>query len=102
MIAEKSVDRSFVRRLKALGLWSIKISAMGRYGSSGWPDRLVILPGGRVCWVELKRPGGAATALQLSRHRDLGAAGHSVGVFDDPAAAIEFVVRSVGAARCQP
>jgi hypothetical protein len=46
-------------------------------GNNGVPDRIVIMPGGRVVFVELKAPGRKPTALQLYQHdrlRDLGCA----------------------------
>jgi hypothetical protein len=33
-------------------------------GQRGFPDRLIVLPGGRVAFVELKRPGGGVVSVQ--------------------------------------
>jgi hypothetical protein len=33
-------------------------------GGIGFPDRVILLPGGRVIFVELKRPGGRKGPLQ--------------------------------------
>lgn len=44
-------------------------------GQSGVPDRIVLLPGGRISFVELKKPGGVVSKLQLkqiSRLEELG------------------------------
>jgi phosphoglycolate phosphatase-like HAD superfamily hydrolase len=44
-------------------------------GFVGMPDRLVLLPQGRVAFVEVKAPGKKPRALQKARHgmlRDLG------------------------------
>lgn len=38
-------------------------------GNNGVPDRIVLLPGGRIAFVELKAPGKKPTALQLAQHR---------------------------------
>lgn len=47
----------------------------------GMPDRLVVLPGGILVWVELKRPkGGRLSPLQLLRHKELAALGQRVAV----------------------
>jgi hypothetical protein len=47
---------------------------------TGWPDRMVLLPGGRILWVELKRPkGGKFEPLQpywLKKLRGLGFGAH--------------------------
>lgn len=46
-----------------------------KHGQAGWPDRVVVLPGGVLVWVELKRQGGRVAPLQelrLRRLRELG------------------------------
>lgn len=46
-------------------------------GSRGWPDRLVILPGGVVAFIEVKRPkGGVVSRLQKEKLKELTALGH--------------------------
>lgn len=50
-------------------------------GVSGIPDRLAILPGGRVVFVELKREsGGVLSEIQKVQHDRLRAKGHEVVV----------------------
>lgn len=90
MKTEKDIDRKFCDLIKGFAT-TIKQSTLGRYGSNGYPDRLVLLPQGRVIWVELKKPGGKLTALQLRRHEELKAIGHVVGTFDDALEAARFV-----------
>ena len=47
----------------------------------GMPDRIVMLPGGRVAWVETKKPkGGTLSETQKYRHRKLRALGLHVYV----------------------
>lgn len=53
-------------------------------GSSGWPDRIVILPGSRIGFVEVKAPGKEPRLLQVKRHKQLRALGFKVYVLDDP------------------
>ena len=48
----------------------------------GIPDRLVLLPGGRVMAVELKAPGKRPTELQLRVHQELRSLGLPVVVID--------------------
>lgn len=46
-----------------------------KHGQDGWPDRVVVLPGGVLVWVELKRQGGRIAPLQelrIRRLRELG------------------------------
>lgn len=70
--------RAFVLRLGCLFLKWPPTS-----GSSGWPDRIVLCPGGRVFFVEVKRPGGKVTPLQAHRHEQLRSLGHTVLVLGD-------------------
>jgi len=47
----------------------------------GYPDRIVMLPGGVLVWVELKKPkGGRVSGLQKFRHAELRALGQRVEV----------------------
>ena len=50
------------------------------YGIVGDPDRLFLLPNGRVWWVEFKTPKGALTPRQRIVHEALAKAGHPVTV----------------------
>ncbi len=38
-----------------------------KLGLNGWPDRMVLLPGGICGFIELKAPGKEPRALQLQR-----------------------------------
>lgn len=88
---ERDVDRALTRELKKLGLTSIKLTSLGRYGTGGWPDRLILLPRGRAVFVELKAPGEVPTARQfraLDRLRDLG---YLVTWSDNPRTLVEWL-----------
>ena len=52
-------------------------------GLSGMPDRLVLLPGGHIAFVEVKAPGKVPRPLQEARHRTLRKLGFKVYVLDD-------------------
>ncbi len=50
-------------------------------GWSGVPDRIVLLPGGRIMFIELKRPkGGKLSAMQKWWHKKLRILGFDVWV----------------------
>ena len=51
-------------------------------GTVGWPDRIVILPDGKVAFVEVKRPGEKPRAIQVHRHKQLRKLGMAVYVLD--------------------
>ncbi len=87
---EASVEAAFVRLLRRHGLPSLKLNVAGQ---RGWPDRLVLLPGGEVVFVELKRPGGKARKLQEHVHKRLAALGFRIAVCDDSVLAAAFVLR---------
>lgn len=45
----------------------------------GWPDRIILLPGGLQVWVETKRPvGGKPSSAQLVAHEQLRRLGQRV------------------------
>lgn len=53
-------------------------------GYAGVPDRIVLLPHGRIGFVEVKAPGEKPRKLQVSRHRLLRRLGFGVYVLDRP------------------
>ena len=73
MILEKDIESALKRRVEGCGGKCIKFVAVSE---SGIPDRIVLLPHGRVIFVELKRPyGGRLSAIQkyqLDKLRSLG------------------------------
>ena len=69
---ESSLEREFVDRIKKAGGLCWKFTSPG---TSGVPDRVVILPQGRVYFVELKRDGGVASAVQKTRIKELAGLG---------------------------
>jgi hypothetical protein len=51
-------------------------------GNSGVPDRLVLLPGGKNIFVELKAQGRKSTAIQLLQQKRIEDLGFQVFVID--------------------
>ena len=51
-------------------------------GYAGVPDRLVLMPGGKMCFMELKAPGRKPRPLQVRRIEQLRALGFKVFVVD--------------------
>ncbi len=45
---------------------------------TGFPDRIGLMPGGRIFFIELKRPSGILSARQRFVHRQLEALGFPV------------------------
>lgn len=52
-------------------------------GSSGWPDRIILLPDGKIGFVETKAPGKKPRKLQEHRHEQLRRYGFQVYIIDD-------------------
>jgi hypothetical protein len=62
---EAAIEAELVQRVNAMGGIAEKGSVPGR---RGFFDRIVVLPGGRVLFVECKRPhGGKLSAHQIQR-----------------------------------
>lgn len=60
-------------------------------GMPGVPDRIAMLPGGKLVFVELKAPGQSAKPHQHRRHVDLWRVGQAVAVLDSIEAVDAFV-----------
>lgn len=70
---ESAVERRLTEMLRERGVLCLKFVSPG---NPGVPDRIVLLPGGRAVFVELKAQGGRLGALQerqIARMRGLGA-----------------------------
>lgn len=72
---EKSIEAKFRDGVKELGGLCYKFTSPG---SVGVPDRIVIMPGGRVYFVELKKDKGRRTKMQTLRQTELRAHGARV------------------------
>lgn len=60
-------------------------------GNNGVPDRLVIVPGGRVYFVELKAPGKPPRKLQKYMHEQIREMGCVVLTIDTKEKVDEFI-----------
>lgn len=78
--SEKVLERKLVRSVEERGGMCIKIHNPYH---RGLPDRLIVLPDGGVCWVELKSKGKQPTKLQLLAHEELRKRGQEVFVIDN-------------------
>lgn len=78
---EKQVEQKLVQAVRRAGGLCPKLVSPG---TDGLPDRLVLLPGGRLGFVEVKAPGRKPRPLQLHRMDRLRALGFRVFVLDDP------------------
>ena len=77
---EKVIEHALVMETKSRGGIAPKFTSLG---FDGMPDRLVLLPSGRMGFVELKASGRKPRDLQLARHRLLRRLGFKVYVIDE-------------------
>ena len=78
-IRELMVENPLVEAAKKHGGMALKFTSPGRRAV---PDRLVLMPGGRVFFVECKAPGQKPTAQQRREHERLRSLGFRVEVID--------------------
>ena len=65
---ERSIELTLIKAVKNMGGICAKWVSPGL---DGVPDRIVLLPGGRIGFVELKAPGKKLHPLQKKRKRQL-------------------------------
>ena len=85
---ERVVEQRLTSSVKSLGGWSVKLLP----SVAGLPDRIVLLPGGRIEFVELKAPTGRLSAVQEVIHDRLSSLGFSVSVLYSPEQVDEWVM----------
>lgn len=78
MVRERDIERKLKKRVEGMGGLCLKfISSV-----SGVPDRLVLMAGGQIVFVELKRPGEKPRPLQERQIRRIRELGFRVEVID--------------------
>ena len=78
-LREKEIEKKLVAAVRNAG------GIAPKFVSPGWngvPDRIVLFPGGRMAFVELKSPGKAMRPLQMRRKRQLEHLGFKVFCVD--------------------
>ena len=85
---ESRLERRLKREIENLGGMSLKLTVPNR---RGMPDRLILLPGGKVYFVEMKAPGKKPRPLQIKRAKQLKALGFSVYCLDSDEAIDNFL-----------
>lgn len=74
---EKNIERRLVNGVKDLGGLCLKFTSPS---SAGVPDRLIILPKGRVVFAEVKAEGGKLSKMQAYMIEELRRRGADVRV----------------------
>ena len=76
---EKHIEQQFVKAVRVTGGIAPKLTCPG---FDGMPDRIALLPGGKIAFVEVKAPEKKPRPLQAARHRLLRRLGFMVYVLD--------------------
>lgn len=103
-MSETDLSRSIAGALTKLGYPVVRIqSGVVRVGANyvhladrGTPDRVVLLRGGRVLWLEVKTPSGLLSADQVAWHANATRRGHTVRVVKSVSEAVTAVREADG------
>lgn len=77
---EKNLECKLTKAVKKAGGICPKFVSPG---TDGMPDRLILLPGGCLAFIEVKAPGCKPRPLQVRRHEVLRSLGFKVFILDD-------------------
>ena len=78
-MSEKEIEIYLVRKIKNKKGIAYKFTSPG---NSGVPDRICMLPNGKLFFVELKSPGKKPRALQVNQIRKITNLGQRIYVVD--------------------
>ena len=78
-MSEKEIENYLIRKIKNKKGIAYKFTSPG---NSGVPDRLCLLPNGKILFVELKSPGKKPRALQVNQITKITKLGQRVYVLD--------------------
>lgn len=85
---ESALERKLVFEVRKIGGAACKWTSPG---ASGVPDRIVLLPGGRVAFVEMKAPGKQLEPLQEYWRKKLQGMGHDHFTIDSVEGIHKFI-----------
>ncbi|RKO63243.1 VRR-NUC domain-containing protein [Caldibacillus debilis] len=90
---ERDIEEYLRNQVKKAGGKAYKFVSPG---NDGVPDRLVLFPGGRVYFVELKAPGKKPRPLQIKQMRDIASFGCNVRAIDSKEGVDAFIREAGG------
>ena len=79
-LLEKKIEQKLEKAVKVQGGLALKFVSPN---FDGMPDRIILLPEGKMAFVEVKANGKKPRNLQISRHRILRKRGFQVFILDD-------------------
>ena len=78
--SEHEIEKKLVKRVNEVGGMALKFVSPG---TSGGPDRLVLIAIGKIAFVEVKAPGEKPRPLQIRMINKIRKLGFKVYVLDD-------------------
>lgn len=77
---ERTIEAKLRQKIKQCGGLCLKFTSPG---TDGVPDRIILLPNGKMAFAETKAPGRELRPLQKTRKRQLERLGFKVYVIDN-------------------
>lgn len=90
---EKDIEKYLRLQVRAVGGRAYKFVSPG---NAGVPDRLVLFPGGKTVFVELKAPGKKPTPLQNTQANKIRSLDFTVLVIDSKQGVNDFIRKYAG------
>ena len=90
---ERTIELKFVKEVKKTGGIALKLVCPGFIGM---PDRLVLMPKGKMFFAEMKAPGQKPRPVQVKRHEMLRGLGCRVFVLDDERQIPALMIKMMG------
>lgn len=88
MAGEKLLERKLREQVKKMGGWAVKFWAVNL---AGFPDRIVLMPRGRIWFAEIKTTGKNPTPIQRLMHNRLQDLGFEIRVISTDQELINFL-----------
>lgn len=85
---ESKIEKRLKKQIELIGGKALKFVSPG---VTGVPDRIVLLPHGKIIFVELKAPGKELRAIQEYRTKELRALGFDVRCIDSIEGVTELI-----------
>ena len=85
---ESKIENRLKKEIELIGGKALKFVSPGM---SGVPDRIVLLPHGRIVFIELKAPGKKPRPIQIKRIKELKDLGFDVRVIDSIDGVKDFI-----------
>lgn len=89
--SEKILEPKLSKKVREAGGWAIKLLPTF---VKGIPDRMVLMPGGKVYFIEMKSGGETPSKIQLIIHTKLRKLGFEVYVIDSTEGINDFIRRA--------